>query len=76
MSLIWTDIQDIVLELDERYPEVDPNYLNFVDLMNWIVSLPDFDDDKERCGEKILEAVQMAWMKNTKSMIAWLQSQI
>mgnify|MGYP001223194685 CR=1 FL=1 len=63
MSLIWTDIQDIVLELDERYPEVDPNNLNFVDLMNWIVSLPDFDDDKERCGEKILEAVQMAWIE-------------
>ncbi len=63
MSIVWTDIQDIVLELDEKYPDADPNNLNFVDLMNWVVDLPDFNDDKDRCGEKILEAIQMAWIE-------------
>jgi len=24
--------------------------------------LPDFDDVSERCGERILEAIQMAWI--------------
>ena len=62
MSLRWTDVQDIAIELDEAHPDVDPMRLNFVDLMNWVVALPDFDDDKNHCGEKILEAIQAAWI--------------
>jgi FeS assembly protein IscX len=27
------------------------------------MALPDFDDNPERCGEKILEAIQMAWIE-------------
>ncbi|CAM3842550.1 Fe-S cluster assembly protein IscX [Parendozoicomonas haliclonae] len=59
----WSDIQDIAIELTEAKPDVDPRYVNFVDLRNWIIELEDFDDDPERCGEKILEAVQMAWIE-------------
>jgi FeS assembly protein IscX len=60
MSLKWTDVLDIAIELDEAHPEVDPMTVNFVDLMNWVVALPDFDDEKDHCGEKILEAIQAA----------------
>lgn len=63
MSLNWTDIADIVIELDEAHPDVDPIGVNFVDLMNWVLALPDFDDAKEHCGEKILEAIQAAWIE-------------
>ena len=63
MSLKWTDIQEIAIELDEAHPQVDPLTVNFVDLMNWVVQLPDFDDDKDHCGEKILEAIQAAWIE-------------
>ena len=63
MSLMWTDIADIVIELDEAHPDVDPTGVNFVDLMNWVLALPDFDDAKEHCGEKILEAIQGAWIE-------------
>ena len=62
MSLKWTDVQDIAIELEEAHPEVDPKAINFVDLRNWVMALADFDDDPEHCGEKILEAIQMAWM--------------
>jgi FeS assembly protein IscX len=58
----WTDVQDIAIELDEAYPEVDPRYVNFVDLRSWVVALPGFADDPERSGEKVLEAIQMAWI--------------
>lgn len=58
----WTDVLDIAIELDEAHPEVDPVAVNFVDLMNWVVALPDFDDDPSRCGERILEAIQQAWI--------------
>jgi FeS assembly protein IscX len=59
----WTDIQDIVIELADSKPEVDPRYVNFVDLRNWVMALPGFDDDPDHCGEKVLEAIQMAWIE-------------
>ncbi|MDD5248543.1 MAG: Fe-S cluster assembly protein IscX [Rhodocyclaceae bacterium] len=58
----WTDINDIVIELADAHPAVDPTRLNFVDLMSWVVALPDFDDDPKHCGEKVLEAIQQAWI--------------
>lgn len=58
----WTDITDIAIDLCEAHPEVDPLGVNFVDLRSWVLALPGFDDDPERCGEKILEAIQAAWI--------------
>ena len=60
--LKWTDIHDIAIELADSYPDVDPQYVNFVDLRKWVLELEQFSDDPERCGEKILEAIQMAWL--------------
>ena len=62
MSLKWTDSLDIAIELDEQYPEVDPREVNFVDLRQWVLDLEGFDDDPAHCGERILEAIQLAWM--------------
>ena len=59
----WTDIDDIAIELVEARPGVDPLTVNFVDLRNWVMALPGFDDDPDRCGEKILEAIQAAWIQ-------------
>ncbi len=63
MGLRWTDVLDIAIELDEAHPDVDPLKVNFVDLRNMIIALPDFDDDPEKTGEKILEAIQMHWIE-------------
>lgn len=63
MSLKWTDVREIAIALDEAYPEVDPQFVNFVDLRNWILALSGFDDDPAHSGEKILEAVQMTWIE-------------
>ena len=62
MGLKWIDTLDIAIELDEARPDVDPGLLNFVDLRNWVMELPEFDDLPEHCGEKILEAIQAAWI--------------
>ena len=59
----WTDTLDIAIELDETHPDIDPRSINFVDLRNLVVNLQDFDDDPERTGEKILEAIQMNWIE-------------
>jgi FeS assembly protein IscX len=58
----WTDTLDIAIALSEKYPDTDPLTVRFTDLFKWVQELDDFDDDPERCGEKILEAIQMAWI--------------
>jgi len=63
MQLKWSDVQDIAIELADAHADVDPRYVNFVDLRNWVLALENFDDDPARCGEKILEAIQMAWIE-------------
>jgi FeS assembly protein IscX len=63
MSLKWTDVRDIAIALDEAYPDADPLHVNFVDLRNWIIGLPEFDDDPAHSGEKVLEAIQMTWIE-------------
>ena len=62
MSLRWTDVREIAIELDERHSEVDPQYIRFTDLHRWVCELDDFADDPKRSNEKILEAIQMAWL--------------
>ena len=62
MSLKWTDTLDIAIELDEKHPDIDPKVLRFTDLMQWVMDLDGFDDVADHCGEKILEAIQMAWI--------------
>lgn len=62
MTLKWTDTLEIAIALEEEHPDVDPLSVRFTDLMAWIMDLEDFDDEEDRCGEKILEAVQMAWI--------------
>jgi FeS assembly protein IscX len=61
----WTDVNDIAIELVDVHPEVDPLSVRFTDLREWVMGLPGFDDAPERCGEKILEAIQMAWLDET-----------
>ena len=63
MQLKWTDSLEIALALLDEYPEVDPRKIRFTDLREWILNLEDFDDDPNHCGERILEAVQMAWIE-------------
>jgi FeS assembly protein IscX len=58
----WTDTLEIAIALAEKYPDTDPLTVRFTDLFKWVQELEDFDDDPERCGEKILEAIQMAWI--------------
>jgi FeS assembly protein IscX len=62
-KLRWTDIQDIAIELEERHPEVDNVNLRFTDLHRWVLELPGFADEPGRSNEKILEAIQAAWIE-------------
>jgi FeS assembly protein IscX len=58
----WTDTYEIAAALVDTHPDVDPKTLRFTQLRGWVMALPDFSDDPAHCGEKILEAIQMAWI--------------
>jgi FeS assembly protein IscX len=58
----WTDTLDLAIELADAHPDVDPRFIRFTDLHRWVLNLPEFDDDPNRSSEKILEAIQMAWI--------------
>ncbi|HMU89303.1 MAG: Fe-S cluster assembly protein IscX [Pseudomonadales bacterium] len=58
----WTDVQQIAIALTERHTDVDPQYVRFTDLHRWVCELEGFADDPLRSNEKILEAIQAAWL--------------
>lgn len=62
MSLKWIDSLEVAIALDEAHPEVDPKFIRFTDLHDWVCELEEFDDDPQHSGEKILEAIQAAWI--------------
>jgi FeS assembly protein IscX len=59
----WIDSREIGIALAEAHPGVDPTRVNFVELRQWVIALDGFDDDPKRSGEKILEAIQQAWIE-------------
>ncbi|MBT3548474.1 MAG: Fe-S cluster assembly protein IscX [Gammaproteobacteria bacterium] len=59
----WTDSLDIAIALDDKYPNIDPLTIRFTDLHAWVCELDDFNDDPDKSNEKILEAIQMAWIE-------------
>jgi FeS assembly protein IscX len=62
----WTDTREIAIALAETHPDVDPLTVRFTDLHAWVMALPGFADDPHRSSEKILEAIQMAWIDETE----------
>jgi FeS assembly protein IscX len=58
----WTDSREIAIALFEKFPDTDPKAVRFTDLHKWVMELPGFSDQPNRSGEKILEAIQMAWI--------------
>ena len=63
MALIWTDINEIAIDLEERHPDVDVVNIRFTDLHKWVLELPEFTGQPNDSNEQILEAIQTAWLE-------------
>ena len=61
--MLWTDVNEIAIELEEKYPDIDPTYILFTDLRRLVMELEGFIDSPEKTNEKILEAIQMLWIE-------------
>ena len=62
----WTDTLEIASALAEAHPDVDPATVRFTDLRSYVLALPGFNDDPARSGERILEAIQQAWIEESE----------
>jgi FeS assembly protein IscX len=60
--MTWRDAEDIGIALNEKFPATDPLTVRFTDLHRYVTDLPDFGDDPKASNEKLLEAIQMAWL--------------
>jgi FeS assembly protein IscX len=67
MTMGWRDAEDIGIALSERLPDVDPLTVRFTDLHRYVTELPGFDDDPKSSNEKLLEAIQMAWLEEYRN---------
>lgn len=61
-KLKWTDSFDIAIALEDAHPDIEILQLRFTELHQMICALEEFDDVPEASNEKILEAIQMAWL--------------
>jgi FeS assembly protein IscX len=66
MEMKWTDSRQIAVALADKYPDTDPKAIRFTDLHGWVMGLEGFSDTADRSGEKILEAIQMAWIEEVE----------
>lgn len=66
MKITWTDVHEIGFQLSEAHPDVDPLGVRFTELRSKVLALPEFEDDPKRVNEKILEAIQMAWLEEIR----------
>ena len=67
MNLGWKDTEEIGIRLFEKFPETDPLTVRFTDLHRYVRELQDFEDDLKASNEKVLEAIQMAWLEEYKN---------
>ena len=61
--LKWIDTLEIAIELCEKHPDIDPQWINFIDLRKLVIDLEDFSDEQDKSNEKILESIQINWIK-------------
>jgi FeS assembly protein IscX len=67
VTIGWRDAEDIGIALAEKFPETDPLTVRFTDLHRFVTELPEFGDDPRASNEKLLEAIQMAWLEEYRN---------
>ena len=63
MKMDWLDVYEIALELSDKFPNVDPQWISFPDLHDKVCKLENFIGEPQKTNEKILEAIQMHWIE-------------
>ncbi len=67
-EFLWTDAEEIGIQLSEKFPDLDPLTVRFTDLQRYVRELEGFADDPSKSNESRLEAIQMAWHEEWKDL--------
>lgn len=59
--LYWDATYEIVLHLQEKYPDIDVDRVGLEELFQYIVTLPNFADDPAQGSESILNEILRVW---------------
>lgn len=65
-EITWNDAEEIGIQLQEKFPDLDPLTIRFTDLHKKVTELDSFSDDPAKSNESKLEAIQMAWYEEFK----------
>jgi FeS assembly protein IscX len=65
-ELGWENSEEIGIQLQEKFPELDPLAVRFTDLLKYVTELDGFTGDPTKSNESKLEAIQMAWYEEYK----------
>jgi len=57
----WNESEEIGIQLQEKFPDLDPLTVRFTDLHRYVIELDGFTGDPQKSNESKLEAIQMAW---------------
>ena len=60
-EITWNDAEEIGIQLQEKFPDLDPYTVRFTDLHKYVTGLEGFSDDPTKSNESKLEAIQLAW---------------
>ena len=58
----WEETEEIGIQMQEKFPDIDPLTVRFTDMHKMITELPGFTGDPAKSNEGLLEAIQMAWL--------------
>ncbi|WP_207535141.1 Fe-S cluster assembly protein IscX [Desertivirga arenae] len=66
LPFTWSDYEDIAMGLYEKFgddfDESKIYRIRFTELMDWVLSLPNFVGKREECNEGHLEQIQSTWV--------------
>jgi FeS assembly protein IscX len=57
----WDSIYEIALALKARYPEETLENVSLQMIYDWVIALPEFEDDLELANDEILLAIFQEW---------------
>lgn len=63
LPITWVNTEEIAFQLFEKNPNLNPLQIRFTALRDMVLAIPGFTGEKSKCNERILEAIQMAWLE-------------
>ena len=71
LPIHWSDHEDIAMGLYEKFgDEMNESQIyriRFTDLIEWVLSIPNFVSPREECSEGHLEQIQAKWVYEWRS---------